>query len=60
MGIMNRKTARLSVMLTPETKQALEEVCQQHEVTASQAVRQLIRRYIDTDGKLLEDAVPLP
>ncbi|VTP67087.1 Uncharacterised protein [Serratia rubidaea] len=38
---MEKKTARLTVLIDPEKKKALETLCQQQDVTPSQVVRQL-------------------
>ncbi|AGB84101.1 Uncharacterised protein [Serratia rubidaea] len=43
---MEKKTARLTVLIDPEKKKALETLCQQQDVTPSQVVRQLIRDYL--------------
>jgi antitoxin component of RelBE/YafQ-DinJ toxin-antitoxin module len=43
---MESKTARLTVLIDPQKKQALEQVCAEQDVTPSQVVRRLIRDYI--------------
>lgn len=43
---MELKTARLTVLMDPEKKLALEKVCAEQDVTPSQVVRRLIRDYI--------------
>jgi antitoxin component of RelBE/YafQ-DinJ toxin-antitoxin module len=43
---MEMKTARLTVLIDPEKKLALEKVCAEQDVTPSQVVRKLIRDYI--------------
>ena len=43
---MEKKTARLTVLIDPDKKKALEELCLQQDVPPSQVVRQLIRDYL--------------
>ncbi len=43
---MELKTARLTVLIDPAKKQALEQLCAQQDMTPSQVVRQLIRDYL--------------
>jgi antitoxin component of RelBE/YafQ-DinJ toxin-antitoxin module len=43
---MENKTARLTVLIDPRKKQIFEEICASQDLTPSQVVRQLIRRYI--------------
>jgi hypothetical protein len=43
---MEKKTARLTLLLDPRKKALLEEICASRDVTPSQVVRQLIREYI--------------
>lgn len=47
---MESKTARLTVLLDPAKKQALEQLCAQQDVTPSQVVRRLIREYLESHG----------
>jgi hypothetical protein len=47
---MELKTARLTVLLDPAKKRALEQVCARQDVTASQVVRRLIRDYLKQHG----------
>jgi hypothetical protein len=44
---MQLKTARLTILITPSTKQAFEEQCRSHDATPSQVVRRLIRDYME-------------
>ena len=44
---MELKTARLTVLVDPAKKKAFEALCARQDVTPSQVVRQLIRRYIE-------------
>ena len=44
---MELKTARLTVLLDPAKKKALEQLCVRQDKTPSQVVRQLIRDYLD-------------
>ena len=47
---MENKTARLTVLIDPVKKKALEELCASQYLTPSQVVRQLIRDYLETHG----------
>lgn len=47
---MELKTARLTVLIDPAKKQALEALCAQQDVTPSQVVRRLIRDYLVHHG----------
>lgn len=47
---MENKTARLTVLIDPVKKQAFEELCAAQDITPSQAVRQMIRDYMDKYG----------
>lgn len=47
---MEQKTARLTVLIDPAKKKALEQLCAQQDVTPSQIVRQLIRDYLKQHG----------
>ena len=42
---MEKRTARLTLLIDPEKKAAFEELCKQEDVTPSQRVRQFIREY---------------
>lgn len=41
------RTARLSVLIDPKKKACFEELCRREDITPSQAVRQLIRQFIE-------------
>ncbi|WP_226953040.1 ribbon-helix-helix domain-containing protein [Mesopusillimonas faecipullorum] len=43
---MEKKTARLTVLIDPHKKQAFEQLCASQDLTPSQVVRQLIRDYL--------------
>lgn len=43
---MENRTSRLTVLIDPEKKKLLEEICAAKDLTPSQVVRQLIRQYI--------------
>lgn len=43
---MEKKTARLTLLIDPHKKEAFETLCRQQDVTPSQVVRQLIRDYL--------------
>lgn len=47
---MERKTARLTVLMDPQKKQAFETLCAEQDITPSQVVRQLIRDYLARHG----------
>ena len=43
---MEKRTARLTILIDPRKKQIFEEICAAHDLTPSQVVRRLIRQYI--------------
>lgn len=47
---METKTARLTVLIDPVKKKALEDLCAAQDLTSSQVVRQLIRDYLEQHG----------
>ncbi|MFO8142300.1 MAG: CopG family transcriptional regulator [Marinobacter sp.] len=47
---METKTARLTVLIDPVKKKALEDLCAAQDLTPSQVVRQLIRDYLEQHG----------
>ena len=47
---MEMKTARLTVLIDPTKKKALEALCASQDVTPSQVVRKLIREYLAAHG----------
>jgi len=47
---MEKKTARLTILIDPDKKKALETLCEQQDLTPSQVVRQLIRDYLQKHG----------
>ncbi|MCS3429875.1 ribbon-helix-helix domain-containing protein [Klebsiella sp. BIGb0407] len=47
---MEKKTARLTILIDPDKKQALETLCQRQDLTPSQVIRQLIREYLQKHG----------
>ena len=47
---MESKTARLTLLIDPNKKKAFEQLCAQQDLTPSQVVRQLIRRYLARHG----------
>ena len=47
---MERKTARLTLLIDPVKKAAFERLCLQQDLTPSQVVRQLIREYLAQHG----------
>lgn len=47
---MEHKTARLTLLIDPAKKAALEHLCALQDLTPSQVVRQLIRDYLQQHG----------
>ena len=47
---LEKRTARLTILIDPVKKEILEEVCAQHDLTPSQAIRSLVREYINQHG----------
>jgi hypothetical protein len=47
---MEKKTARLTLLIDPQKKRAFEELCAAQDLTPSQVVRQLIRDYLGDHG----------
>ncbi|SOB77376.1 Ribbon-helix-helix protein, copG family [Marinobacter sp. LV10R510-11A] len=47
---METKTARLTILIDPIKKKALEDLCASQDITTSQVVRQLIRDYLEQNG----------
>ena len=51
--MMEKKTARLTLLIDPVKKQAFEDLCTAQDLTPSQVVRQMIRDYLDEHGVFL-------
>lgn len=47
---MEKKTARLTLLIDPHKKRAFEQLCAAQDQTPSQVVRQLIRDYLRDHG----------
>jgi hypothetical protein len=47
---MEKKTARLTLLIDPHKKRAFERLCASQDLTPSQVVRQLIRDYLRDHG----------
>ncbi len=47
---MEKKTARLTLLIDPHKKRAFEQLCASQDLTPSQVVRQLIRDYLHDHG----------
>jgi predicted transcriptional regulator len=47
---MEPKTARLTILIDPDKKRALEKLCAEQDMTPSQVVRRLIRDYLALHG----------
>jgi len=45
---MEKRTARLTLLIDPDKKAAFEELCKDEDVTPSQKVRQFIREYVES------------
>jgi antitoxin component of RelBE/YafQ-DinJ toxin-antitoxin module len=43
---MESRTSRITVLIDPDKKKLLEEICASKDLTPSQVIRQLIRQYI--------------
>lgn len=46
-GSLERRTARLTLLIDPDKKAVFEKLCHEEDVTPSQKVRQLIRDHIE-------------
>ncbi len=47
---MEKKTARLTLLIDPHKKAAFEQLCAAQDLTPSQVIRQLIREYLARHG----------
>lgn len=47
---MEKKTARLTILIDPDKKMAFEELCAEQDITPSQVIRQMIRDYLNEHG----------
>jgi hypothetical protein len=47
---MEKKTARLTILIDPDKKRAFERLCMSQDLTPSQVVRKLIRDYLKQHG----------
>lgn len=45
---MEKRTARMTVLVDPKKKSAFEKLCEREDVTPSQKIRQLMREYIES------------
>jgi hypothetical protein len=43
---MEKRTARLTILIDPQKKKIFEEICAAKDLTSSQVVRRLVREYI--------------
>ncbi|MFZ2268383.1 MAG: ribbon-helix-helix protein, CopG family [Azonexus sp.] len=43
---MEKRTARLTILIDPEKKKLFEEICAANDLTPSQVVRRLVRQYV--------------
>ena len=53
---MPLKSARLTLLIDPAKKRALEKLCRRLDITPSQLVRRLIREYLEQHGVRLRRA----
>ena len=44
--LMEKRTARLTILIDPRKKEIFEEICAANDLTPSQVVRRLVRQYI--------------
>ena len=56
---MENKTARLTILIDPNKKQAFEELCNRQDLKPSQVVRQLIREYLDKHDTEYSTKLPI-
>ncbi len=47
---MESRTARFTLLIDPTKKKIFEEICDVHDLTPSQVVRQMIRDYVRQQG----------
>lgn len=43
---MEKRTARLTILIDPEKKRLFEDICAANDLTPSQVVRKLVRQYV--------------
>ncbi|HEX2828290.1 MAG TPA: ribbon-helix-helix protein, CopG family [Burkholderiales bacterium] len=55
---MESKTARLTILIDPNKKEAFDALCAAQDLTPSQVVRQLIREYLQQNGVTWTPAGP--
>lgn len=48
---MELKTARLTILIDPSTKDAFDAACRDRDLTPSQVVRRMIRDFMDANGQ---------
>lgn len=48
--VRENRTARLTILIDPEKKKIFEEICAAQDLTPSQVVRKLIRRYVQDNA----------
>lgn len=46
---MEKRTARLTVLVDPQKKSAFEQLCEKEDVTPSQKIRQFMRDYMEQE-----------
>jgi hypothetical protein len=55
-AFMENKTARLTVLIDPDRKQAFEKLCRAQDMTPSQVMRRLIREFLVEHGIKMRSA----
>jgi len=55
---MELKTARLTILIDPEKKQAFEALCRTQDMTPSQVVRRLIREFVEQQEPVAAERRP--
>ena len=56
---MENRTARMTILIDPTKKQIFEDICSQHDLTSSQVIRRLMRQYIMTIPREMDEAAQI-
>jgi hypothetical protein len=57
MNSNEKKTSRLCVLLSPASREALDDLCAKLDTTASQVVRRLLRNFLASGGRFPDEAL---
>ena len=57
---MEKKTARLTLLIDPHKKRAFEQLCASQDLTPSQVIRKMIRDYLSEHGVTYESMPGAP